>query len=523
MRRSLTHAALVVVTALAGVGFWWTRPVWAPALAQLRGSTLPGIAKNAMCPEHGVPERYCTLCHEELKTRLLLCNRHGGLPEAICTLCNHAAAQTYALVICPKGHGLPKHFCADCRNETGIVLAPDDGWCGLHGQPGETCSECLEEGSQGESSRKPLPMIRLSTSATASEIGLESAKATIYKHIDLVTGNAEVAYNAHRYAEVHPRVAGFIREVRIEEGDHVEKGDVLVVIDSAEVGSAKAAYLAAIPIEHAASVTYQRTERLVRQDAMAKMDEINTRSLYNKAKADLLNAKQKLHNLGFTNDDLAKFAKEEETSNLLSIRAPIEGMIMVRHADPASGIETWHAVEGEAVVATTQLFVVTCVKKMWLFIDVYESQIDQVGIGQPVSLTVTGSTHPPFLGKVELIDSEVNPSTRTIRVRAEIDNPDGWLKANQFGRAQIEVSGEHEATIVPKEAVQRAGRVDVVFFPEADGRSFRPQRVVARPTNLPDQVEIEWGVKPGQTVVTTGSFLLKSELLNDELGAAAFQ
>ncbi|MEO6811622.1 MAG: efflux RND transporter periplasmic adaptor subunit [Isosphaeraceae bacterium] len=471
MKRSLTRAALVVAVvavALAGAGLWWARPAWAPAWAQLRGSTLPGVTGNAIDQKHSVLEN-------------------------------------------------------ESRNETDVVLAPDDGWCGPHGQPGETCSECLKQGSLGESSRQPLPMIQLSSTATAKEIGLASAKATAHKHVDLVTGNAEVAYNAHRYAEVHPRVAGFIREVRTEEGDHVEKGDVLVVIDSAEVGSAKAAYLAAIPTEHAASITYQRTERLVKQDAMALKDEIDTRSLYNKAKADLLNAKQKLHNLGFNDADLTEFVKKEETSSLLSIRAPIEGMVMVRHADPASGVETWHAVEGEAVVATTQLFVVTNIHVMWLFIDIYESQIDQVKIGQPVSFTVTGSTHPPFLGKVELIDSEVHPSTRTIRVRAEIGNPDGWLKANQFGLAQIEVSGEHVATLVPREAVQRASRVDVVFFPEADGRSFRPQRVVAKATDRPDWVEIEWGVHPGQTVVTTGSFLLKSELLNDELGAANCQ
>ena len=76
--------------------------------------------------------------------------------------------------------------------------------------------------------------------------------------------------------------------------------------------------------------------------------------------------------------------------------------------------------------------------------------------------------------------------------------PNGRLRANQFGQAEIQVGTEHKAVVVPKAAVQRKDNVDVVFLPEGDG-VYRPQRVVTKPTDRSDVVEVAWGLKPGQT------------------------
>jgi cobalt-zinc-cadmium efflux system membrane fusion protein len=115
--------------------------------------------------------------------------------------------------------------------------------------------------------------------------------------------------------------------------------------------------------------------------------------------------------------------------------------------------------------------------------------------------------------------TEVNPTTRTTRVRAELPNPQGRLRANQFGQATIQVEDEHDALVVPRAALQNDGDADLVFLAASDG-SFRPQRVLARPTEADDRIEIAWGLNSGQSVVTTRSFMLKAELLKDRLGAA---
>jgi cobalt-zinc-cadmium efflux system membrane fusion protein len=154
---------------------------------------------------------------------------------------------------------------------------------------------------------------------------------------------------------------------------------------------------------------------------------------------------------------------------------------------------------------------------MWAWIDVYETDIAQVAPGQAVTFTISGTDSPVFTGRVELIGAAVNPATRTIRVRAELANTDGKLRAKQFGQAEIQVGAEHETVVVPKEAVQSDGQNDLVFLSRPDG-AFRPQRVKTRLMESPAEIEIEWGLVPGQRLVTTGAFLLKSEMFKAIFG-----
>jgi cobalt-zinc-cadmium efflux system membrane fusion protein len=156
---------------------------------------------------------------------------------------------------------------------------------------------------------------------------------------------------------------------------------------------------------------------------------------------------------------------------------------------------------------------------MWLWIDVYESDIASVAVGQPVAFTISGTETPVFSGRVTSVGTEVNPTTRTTRVRAELKNPGGRLRANQFGRSRVQVEQEHEAVVVPRAAVQADGKLEMVFL-AIDDRSYRPQLVTTRTTERDDVVEVIKGLEPGQQVVTTRSFMLKAELFKNRLGAA---
>lgn len=222
----------------------------------------------------------------------------------------------------------------------------------------------------------------------------------------------------------------------------------------------------------------------------------------------MMDAEQKLRSLGFSDAELEQIAKSTETSNRLEIVAPIAGSVTV-----------WDATPGEAVEPTTQLFALADTRKMWLWIDVYESDIASVAVGQPVSFTISGTEAPVFTGRVTSVGTEVNLMTRTTRVRAELDNPEGRLRANQFGRAKIQVEPEHEAVIAPRAAVQSDGKAQMVFL-QIDDHTYRPERVVTRPTDREDVVEVVAGLTPGQRVVTTRAYMLKAELFKDRLGAA---
>lgn len=378
-----------------------------------------------------------------------------------------------------------------------------DGWCQPHAKPESDCEQCRAHPTPNSECVERLPLIRLSGPDIAQRIGLQTATIESQVRADSIAGNAEITYDDHAYAEVLPRVGGLVRDVNADHGRKVKPGDVLCVIDSAEVGAAKAQYLAAAPLVQLAEATEKRTLELTRANALPLKNELEARTATTRAKADLLNARQRLRNFGFADAELEAIERDNDTSSLLRVVSPIEGTVIERHL-----------VTGEAVAPTHQLVLVADLRVMWAWIDVHEADASRVKPGQKVKLTVSGLEGRVYEGSVHFIDSAVNRTTRTVRVVAEIENVDGQLRANQFGRGEIIVGEPHDVVLVPRDAVQTLGAFEVVFVPRADG-AYRPQRVVLGPDRGTDRgmLEVSWGVNPGDTVVTTGSFLLKSEVI----------
>jgi cobalt-zinc-cadmium efflux system membrane fusion protein len=208
---------------------------------------------------------------------------------------------------------------------------------------------------------------------------------------------------------------------------------------------------------------------------------------------------------------LAQMLKTNDTRPLLEIGTPIEGTVVFRHA-----------VLGEAEEPTTKLYTVADTSKMWLWIDVFEKDIAQVKTGQAVSFIASGtssaSEEVTYPGRITWVGTEVDHTTRTTKVRAELPNSEGKLRANQFGRATIEIGERHKALTVAKSAVQRYENADMVFLPEKEN-TYRPQRIKTRAIGRGDTLEVTWGLKPGQEVVTTAAFLLKTEIMKGSIGA----
>ncbi|MDB5351235.1 MAG: family efflux transporter, subunit [Planctomycetota bacterium] len=383
--------------------------------------------------------------------------------------------------------------------------APDDGWCAHLGS------------AAPKNCPRSMPTVRLDTADIARKIGIETAKAEIRHVAERVAGNAEITFVLHDFAHITSRVAGRIASVPADEGESVKKGDVLVVVDSAEVGTAKAQYLSILPIVDLARTDFERTANLFKSGAASEKEKLTAQATLVKSEAELLNARQRLFNMGLNEADITGIARTKDTSNLLKIEAPMAGRLVERHAvigeavTPPSGLVT----SGQMLA----LFEIADLRELWAWIDVSESEISKVMIGQPVRFTISGTDKPVFSGMVELISYSVNVATRTVRVRAKLENIDERLRANQYGRAVIQVGPVRNAIVVPRAAVQSDSGEEFVFIPQPDGRRFRTQRVQTRPTEQTDLVEISFGLKAADTVVTTGSFSLKGEVFKSKLGA----
>lgn len=524
MKRTLILSSVILLAVVGGgLGLAAVRPDLMPAWARLGAAPeAPPDEMGLYCKEHGVPEKFCTLCHEELKDKLLLCKEHGNLPEDICTLCHPEVEKKNKIEMCPKGHGLPKHFCPECGTGPSASLAePDDGWCSAHDKPEALCRECLQAAAEGKTlpilkvgrekaCRAPLSTVRLASGLLADKIGIQVATVAEDTHAHQLIANAETAYDANHFADITPRVAGTIREVRADLGQRVKQGDLLAVVDSAEVSGSKAQYLTAEASMKLAQATADRMQSLFQSGAVAGKAELEVMTALNQAQAGMMDAEQKLRNLGFGDAELLEIRKSKDIKNLLNIVAPIDGTVVARHA-----------VRGEAVQGTSQLFAIADTSRMWVWADVYEADIQKVKPGQAVSFAISGGNPDDgfaTIGQVTWTGAEVNDQTRTSRIRAEVANPSGKLRANQFGEATIQVGSEHSALVVPKDAVQRKDGVDVVFLPEGNG-VYRPQRVTTGPTDRADMVEVTWGLKAGQKVVGQGAFLLKTEIMKGAIGA----
>jgi cobalt-zinc-cadmium efflux system membrane fusion protein len=121
------------------------------------------------------------------------------------------------------------------------------------------------------------------------------------------------------------------------------------------------------------------------------------------------------------------------------------------------------------------------------------------------------------VGKVAYVAPSLDPQTRTARARVALANPDGTLRAQMFGQARIAIESEHSAVMVPRQAIQKAKDVRLVFVRLAEDL-FETRRVTLG-IQEQDQVEVTRGIKPGEEVVTTGSFLLKTETSKESIGA----
>lgn len=351
-----------------------------------------------------------------------------------------------------------------------------------------------------------LSVVRLASPEVAQRIGLQTAIAERRMLVERVEGNAETQYNGHHYAEIVPRVACVVREVLADHGTHCQPGDRLAVVDSAEVGTAKANYLSARAMAELAEATLERTITLSASDALPKARELEARATLNTARADLLGASQRLRNFGFTDEDLEQISAKNDTSSLLDVVAPIEGTVV-----------DLHAVIGEALEPRTVMFLVTDLSSLWVWIDVPEAEFSRVSRGQSVTFDTKLGTESPAKGTVEWVDSSVDPVTRTVRVLAKVENSEGGLRVNQFGWGSIAVAEPRESVVIPRQAAQvvTPGRT-VVFVEQADG-SFLPRQVEVQEIREPGMIEVVQGLEPGDRVVTTGAFFLMSELRQDEL------
>lgn len=490
-----------------------------------KASALHGEGENKSddwCKEHDVPLSACVECHPELLTdsydRALFpgpkpnhwCPKHG-VHE--CPICHPQVAQLPSL---PTITDLDRERAA--RALSFVPRTENDPKC-----------------------KKHLRHIQIESEELEKRLGLGFAAASRGAVDEVIHSSGEIGYDPTRFARVGPRAAGTVWRIDRVVGEKVRRGDVLAVIDAAEVGRAKAEFQQAV---------VQRDHRVVTLDKLRPQagTTIPVRDLYaaeaavEESNLRVIAAEQALANLGLplaANDirglepaEIAKrvqflgFSASQATelavlttsSNLLPVIAPFDGEVVARSAS-----------KEEMAEPARPLFEVADTSRMRLTLRVRSEDANRVKPGFAVRFRHTGHVGPDRWdrGTVVWVSPAADEKTRTVPVRVDLTNSVDRHRANTFGAAEILMREEKDAIQVPSSAIHWEGCCHVVFVRDRDYESPHAPKVfhvrTVRPgAKVPSasgpMTEIAAGLLPGEIVATTNSGFLRSGLLKNNLG-----
>lgn len=310
---------------------------------------------------------------------------------------------------------------------------------------------------------------------------------------------AEVRLNEDRLAHIVSRVPGVAETVHKTLGETVKEGDVMAVIESRELASDKAAYLAASERVALALANYTREEGLWKRKISSEKEYLDAKQALAEARIELRLAGQKLHALGFSHDYLQGLSSQsDEAFTRYEITAPFAGTIIEKHITP-----------GE-LVGENDLYLICDLDTVWVIASVYEQDIARINKGQSAIIVVKAYQDRLFSGKVTWIADVIEEETRTLKVRIEVDNRERLLKPGMFARITLGVGTKRSAVTIPASAVQTQKGETIVFVDQGSGQFER--REIETGIHSATDVEVLEGVQEGEKVVTSGSFILKSEL-----------
>ena len=405
-------------------------------------------------------------------------------------------------------HGVLEVVCPKCHPKLAAVFQAKGDWCVEHGFPASFCPTCHPErggrpaadvsGKGAVEADAPADgtKVHFKTKETARLAGIAVVKAEERKNAGGVLATARLVYDATRLAHLNARAPGVVRTLKVDIGAQVKKKDALAVIESAEVGADRGKLQAARSRVGVAQKNLERVTALQKSGFSAEKDVLAAEQELEVARAEQAALATGLSIIGAGSGAGGSY----------TLTSPIDGVVTQRNATV-----------GKHVGLEELLFEIVDTSAMWAELDVPEAELSAVAAGQSVTLDVDGLAGRTFSGKITYLSPQIDLATRTVRARVPLENADGALRGNMFGRARIVVGADRATVLVPDAAVQRAKDVHLVFVRRADDEyEARRVEVGIREGNL---VEIKKGVRPGEDVVTTGSFLLKTETLKESIGA----
>lgn len=305
----------------------------------------------------------------------------------------------------------------------------------------------------------------------------------------------QTAFNHHYIVRVVPRVPGIVNKVNRHKGEHVEKGEVLAVIESQMLAELRSQFLAAQRRLDLARTTFEREKKLWQEKITAEQEFLAAQQLLNEAEIMLDLAAAKLLVIG----ERPETAREKKNNlNLYEIRAPISGLLITETS----------VAQGAVIKEDTEIFTLVDISTMYAKLMVYPKDLDIIKLGQKatvkaVAQDITGE------GTVSFISAFVNEQTRTTEARITLDNTMKQWKAGMFINASLLTEEIQAPVAISVDALQTLHDMTVVFGRYGNYFEARPVTLGRSDEKM---VEVLSGLTAGEQYAAGNSFAIKAEL-----------
>ena len=304
--------------------------------------------------------------------------------------------------------------------------------------------------------------------------------------------NARIAYDDNRTARVFSPVAGRVVRILAEIGRHVDKGEGVLVLDAPDFAQAVADSRKAEADKLRKQESLDRARLLYEAKGLARKDLELAEADSLQAEAEAKRARARLANL---NGESGAGAEQ------YVLRAPHAGVVSERQVSAGSEVRP---------DAVNPMFVITEPEHVWVQVDLPEQQMGKVKVGQSVQVQVDAYPDDVFSGKITVIAGALDPVTRRMQVRCEINNPELKLKPEMYARVSPIADVHDSLPRIPNTAIVTQGLYSYVFVEQSPGELQRRKVVLGLQGH--EESYVKDGLKTGERVVTIGALLLNAEL-----------
>jgi len=345
--------------------------------------------------------------------------------------------------------------------------------------------------------KKKNPNEVTASSEILDQIKFEPAKILPIKKTLDIPGSIEVKQNL--LARIGSPVQGRIIEIKGELGKTVKQGDVLAVINSTELAKQQLAYIKSVQMVELKTKAYERAVLLFDADVVSEAQKLQRKTELSAAKADMEASKDQLTVMGMTVKEIEAIQSETQIDATTNIVAKIDGKIIKKNVNV-----------GQVVDPTEDIFTIAMLNEVWGVAQVPERQIGFLKEGDDLLIDVPAYESKFVEAKITYLGDIVDPVTRTVTIRTEIDNAHGLLKPDML--ITMKVSGKKiEKVGVPINAIVSIDDIPNIFVKTGENKFL--MRPVTLGIKNKDAVHIDDGLLEGEEVVIDGAFHLNNERL----------